>query len=251
MSRRRSMLLSETPSQAAPCMYDAKFRLYDAIRILCNQPAFSRSKFTGKERDAESGLDYFGARYYASSMGRWISPDWADKPEAVPYSQLDNPQSLNLYGYVNNNPLSKADKDGHCPDACVIEGVSAGVVVGIATVGASAVYLSTPAGQRSLSTFTSAFSSSVSNSVDSIKNFFSSSSNSNPAPAAPTAAPAAPTGATPVPTTAPAAPGTQSKPARIESLDWSTWFAISNSTTRRKPQASEKVWAGRLSRNRC
>jgi RHS repeat-associated protein len=77
--------------------------------------------FTGKERDAESGLDYFGARYYASSMGRWMSPDWADKPEAVPYSQLDNPQSLNLYGYVNNNPLSKADPDGHCPFCPAIE----------------------------------------------------------------------------------------------------------------------------------
>lgn len=54
-------------------------------------------------------------------MGRWMSPDWADKPEAVPYSSLDNPQSLNLYGYVNNNPLSKADPDGHCPQ-CVIWG---------------------------------------------------------------------------------------------------------------------------------
>ena len=78
-------------------------------------------KFTGKERDAESGLDNFEARYYGSNMGRWMSPDWADKPEAVPYSQLDNPQSLNLYGYVNNNPLSKADKDGHAPDILVIE----------------------------------------------------------------------------------------------------------------------------------
>ncbi len=72
------------------------------------------SRFTCKERDTESGLDYFGARYYASSMGRWMSPDWADKPEAVPYSSLDNPQSLNLYGYVGNNPLSHADADGHC-----------------------------------------------------------------------------------------------------------------------------------------
>jgi RHS repeat-associated protein len=71
-------------------------------------------KFTGKERDAESGLDYFGARYYSSNMGRWMSPDWAAKPEAVPYSDLANPQSLNLYGYVNNNPLSKTDPDGHC-----------------------------------------------------------------------------------------------------------------------------------------
>jgi RHS repeat-associated protein len=34
-----------------------------------------RSRYTGKERDAESGLDYFGARYYGSTMGRWMSPD--------------------------------------------------------------------------------------------------------------------------------------------------------------------------------
>jgi hypothetical protein len=49
-----------------------------------------------------------------------MSPDWADKPEAVPYSSLENPQSLNLYGYVLNNPLSKADPDGHagCPPDC-------------------------------------------------------------------------------------------------------------------------------------
>jgi RHS repeat-associated protein len=67
--------------------------------------------FTGKERDAESGLDYFGARYYSSSIGRWMSPDWADKPEAVPYSSLDNPQSLNLYGYVLNNPLTCMSKE--------------------------------------------------------------------------------------------------------------------------------------------
>jgi RHS repeat-associated protein len=70
-------------------------------------------KFTGKERDAESGLDYFGARYYASNMGRWMSPDWAAKAEPVPYAKLDDPQSLNLYSYVGNNPLSRADADGH------------------------------------------------------------------------------------------------------------------------------------------
>ena len=70
-------------------------------------------KFTGKERDTESGLDYFGARYYASNMGRWMSPDWAEKAEPVPYAKLDNPQSLNLYGYVLNNPLSRVDADGH------------------------------------------------------------------------------------------------------------------------------------------
>ena len=82
---------------------------------LDTQTTANHYKFTGKERDTESGLDYFGARYYASNMGRWMSPDWADKPEDVPYSDLADPQSLNLYGYVGNNPLGKADPDGHCP----------------------------------------------------------------------------------------------------------------------------------------
>lgn len=70
--------------------------------------------FTGKERDAESGLDYFGARYYGSNMGRFMSPDWASKPEAVPYSSLSDPQTLNLYSYMRNNPLGGTDPDGHC-----------------------------------------------------------------------------------------------------------------------------------------
>jgi RHS repeat-associated protein len=69
--------------------------------------------FTGKERDAESGNDYFGARYYGSSMGRFMSPDWAAKAEPVPYAKLDDPQSLNLYAYVLNNPLTRIDPDGH------------------------------------------------------------------------------------------------------------------------------------------
>jgi RHS repeat-associated protein len=73
-----------------------------------------RSRCTGKERDAESGNDYFGARYYASSMGRWMSPDWAAGAEAIPYADFSDPQSLNLYSYVRNNPLSKSDPDGHC-----------------------------------------------------------------------------------------------------------------------------------------
>jgi RHS repeat-associated protein len=68
---------------------------------------------TGKERDTESGNDYFGARHYASSMGRFMSPDWSAKVEPVPYSKLDDPQSLNLYAYVGNNPLTGVDADGH------------------------------------------------------------------------------------------------------------------------------------------
>jgi RHS repeat-associated protein len=71
-------------------------------------------KFTGKERDTESNLDMFGARYYASTMGRFMTPDWSSAPTAVPYADFDNPQSLNLYGYTKNNPTSLTDPNGHC-----------------------------------------------------------------------------------------------------------------------------------------
>src|ERR1700740_3437144 len=74
------------------------------------------SRYTGKERDTESGNDYFGARYYASSMGRFMSPDWSAKVAPVPYAKPDNPQSLNLYAYVLNNPLIHVDADGHIID---------------------------------------------------------------------------------------------------------------------------------------
>jgi RHS repeat-associated protein len=73
----------------------------------------NRYKFTGKERDSESGLDMFGARYYGSSLGRFMTPDWATKPIDVPYANFGNPQSLNLYSYVVNNPLTLIDDDGH------------------------------------------------------------------------------------------------------------------------------------------
>jgi RHS repeat-associated protein len=76
-------------------------------------------KFNGKERGeaAEGGLDYFGARYYSSTIGRWMTPDWSEEPSAVPYAKLTNPQSLNLYSYVTDDPLSHTDLDGHFQSA--------------------------------------------------------------------------------------------------------------------------------------
>ncbi|OHE79781.1 MAG: hypothetical protein A2107_00020 [Verrucomicrobia bacterium GWF2_62_7] len=68
-----------------------------------------RVRFTGKERDAETGLDYFGARYMSSAQGRFTSPD---KPLL---DQFENdPQSWNLYSYVRNNPLIFTDPTGRC-----------------------------------------------------------------------------------------------------------------------------------------
>jgi RHS repeat-associated protein len=68
---------------------------------------------TGKERDTESGNDYFDARYYSSAMGRFMSPDWSSVPVPIPFADITNPQSLNLYAYVGNNPLTRFDSDGH------------------------------------------------------------------------------------------------------------------------------------------
>jgi len=69
--------------------------------------------FTGREHDNESGLDYFAARYYQSQTGRWLLPDWSATPVPVPYATFSNPQSLNLYTYVGNNPVNVVDPDGH------------------------------------------------------------------------------------------------------------------------------------------
>jgi RHS repeat-associated protein len=85
---------------------------YDAVR----------SKFTGKERDTESSLDYFDARHYASSMGRFMTADQAADetiPVPLPFADFRNPQSLNLYSYGLNNPVSNVDPDGHDVHVCV------------------------------------------------------------------------------------------------------------------------------------
>jgi RHS repeat-associated protein len=78
-------------------------------------------KFTGKERDSETGNDHFPAREYSSSMGRWIRPDplpWIDWQHGNEEDQkkfdafLLNPQNFNMYSYVNNNPLNMTDPTG-------------------------------------------------------------------------------------------------------------------------------------------
>ncbi len=89
----------------------------------------TRQRFTSKEHDSESGLDYFLARYYSGSQGRFQSADeWKggivdafteqdiETNAALPYADITDPQTLNKYDYVRNNPLRYIDPDGHCFD---------------------------------------------------------------------------------------------------------------------------------------
>ncbi len=102
-------------STATLC-YDADVYPFGGERTytsICN----SNYKFTGKERDGESGLDEFGARYYTSVYGRFTIPDWSAKATDVPYADFGDPQSLNLYAYVRNNPMDRIDPDGHQCDS--------------------------------------------------------------------------------------------------------------------------------------
>lgn len=102
--------------QTSVC-YDADFYPFGGERGVvstCTQ----NYKFEGKERDTETGNDDFGARYYTSRLGRWLSADWSSVPVPVPYANLTNPQTLNLYAMVSDNPETFADLDGHCGDNC-------------------------------------------------------------------------------------------------------------------------------------
>ena len=81
------------------------------------------SRYTGKERDTESGLDDFGPRYYGSSMGRFLSPD----PDTGTLIHIMNPQRWNMYAYALNNPLTMTDPTGKDAAAINFSGMVAGL----------------------------------------------------------------------------------------------------------------------------
>ncbi len=98
--------------QTSPC-YNADFYPFGGERIAkgsTGQPINTcpqNYKFTGKERDSESNLDNFGARYDSSNLGRFMSPDAFYKD-----SHVGDPQSWNEYAYARNNPLRYVDPNG-------------------------------------------------------------------------------------------------------------------------------------------
>lgn len=90
----------------AGCLYDS------GIRPCCS----------GKERDAETGLDYFGARYFSGAQGRFTSAD----PIFVTSARLRDPQMFNLYGYSRNNPFRFFDPTGLDPVPVACDGPTSG-----------------------------------------------------------------------------------------------------------------------------
>ncbi len=76
----------------------------------------NNDRFVGKEKDKETGLQYFGARYMKNEIGRFISPDPVGpvdpKTSKTNYGMLTSPQKLNVYAYALNNPFKYFDANG-------------------------------------------------------------------------------------------------------------------------------------------
>ena len=175
--------------QTTPC-YDQDFYPYGReVPHGLEVPAFVNTcsqnyKFTGKERDLESGLDDFGARYYSSQYGRFMTTDEfkggpidlygvQDPPGPLPYADIWNPQSLNKYAYTYNAPLRYIDPDGHCAeDACVLETAAIGTAAVVFTSATIQFYRQNPDAGAALAAGANAAQQSLSNAVSKISGLF-------------------------------------------------------------------------------
>jgi len=113
------------------CEQDIDYYPYGGVENDYCPTVAQHYKFTGKERDVESGLDYFGARHYGSNIGRFASPDrynavltrqglqlgglGDNAADAFLYGYIENPQNWNKYAYVLNTPARMVDRTGAAP----------------------------------------------------------------------------------------------------------------------------------------
>jgi len=109
-------------------------------------PNPDRKLFTGQERDSETALDYFGARYYRAGIGRFTAVD----PAAALDESAIEPQLWNRYAYVRNSPVTHVDPDGKFPVAiaAVIPGPQQPVVVAAVVIGAATAVVAASPGLR-------------------------------------------------------------------------------------------------------
>lgn len=98
-----------------------------------NGPLKNNRRFIGKEKDVETGLSYFGARYLLAEHGSFGAPDPVRVVDPangkINSTILADPQRLNLFSYSLNNPYRYVDPDGNWAEAVFIEGpsIAAGV----------------------------------------------------------------------------------------------------------------------------
>lgn len=125
-----SACLEVAYEKKAPVISYEEFHPYGTTAYLAVNPAIKaaakRYRFTGKERDEESGLNYHSARYLATWLGRWVSAD--------PSGLRDGP---NRFAYARQNPVVFTDPNGHMSWGQVA-GIAAAVVVGAVITGATA-----------------------------------------------------------------------------------------------------------------
>jgi len=123
-------------------------------------------KFTGKERDEETGLYYYGARYLDAKYSRWLSTDPAlgeyipkagkgtadEAGKLAGQGGIFNSVNQSLYNYASNNPIKYSDPDGRNPIAIAVCWAAAFASA------ATAAYFATPSGQKGLQDLAEALS---------------------------------------------------------------------------------------------
>jgi len=117
----------------------------------------SKFQYTGQEKDLETGLNYYDARYYDPHIQRFVQPD-SLLPDAY------DPQQLNRYAYARNNPIRYNDPSGHCigPIAIACAAVLAYPVSAFIALAASALFLATSQGQQATKTIASGIATGIS-----------------------------------------------------------------------------------------
>jgi RHS repeat-associated protein len=99
---------------------ETKYLPYGEVRSGGSENLTGRYTYTGQESDGETGLMYYGARYYSAEIGRFVQPD-----SMLP--DIYDPQQLNRYMYVRGNPLKYIDPSGHYAEIVVRDTLESGL----------------------------------------------------------------------------------------------------------------------------